>query len=886
MRKDGMTEQEIVEATGLKSSQELREQYRYDNNLNRLYLIHRAKVLAEHDGLGPTEIGKELGVAEGTVRSWLNNEHTEERLMVAYNTADFLRSQVDSKGMIDVGPGVEYGLGVTRDRLNEALYILRQEGYEVYSGRVPQPTNPNPKRKTTQTVLCPPGTEEKEIYVYSNVHSIDNQFTSKDGGETFVPRQMQYPESMNSNRLQICYAEDGGKEKDGLIEIRRGVDDLSLGTSNYAQVRILVDGTHYLKGMAVYADDLPDGIDVRFNTNKSSNVPMISYNEDGSPGKNCVLKPISTSDPTNPFGSLISSQDTYIGSDGQEHLSLINKRANEGDWSDWSDRVPAQFLSKQPISLIRRQTNQALRERREELQEIEALTNPTIRRNLLNTFASDCDSTAVHLYAAALPSQKWHVILPVPSLPDNEVYAPQYENGTQVALIRYPHAGTFEIPILTVNNRRRNAERVVGRDSEDAIGINANVAARLSGADFDGDTVMLIPTGGNTGIHIRSTAPLRGLENYDPGLEYPGTATSKRMTEDYKQIQMGVISNLITDMTLEGATEDELARAVRHSMVVIDAVKHDYDYQRSYVDNQIRDLHRRYQNSSSGGAATLISRSKGPVDVPERRGEAHVNIQGSPHYDPNRPEGALIYTPSGRHRYRRNEDGTYTETDELRTQKSTRMAETDDATTLISTMHTRQEEIYAQYANTLKGMANLARTEAATSPRLEYSPSAAITYATQVQHLTSELNLARRNAPRERAADRIATSRINAIKADNPYLDSDDLGKIAAQQMAIARAETGSQRHTINITPQDWEAIQAGAISDSMLTEILQYCDISTIRQYATPRNSVQLTGGQEARIRSLFNSGNLTLNQIAQEVGVSPTTVRNFLSSEVASYA
>ena len=38
----------------------------------------------------------------------------------------------------------------------------------------------------------------------------------------------------------------------------------------------------------------------------------------------------------------------------------------------------------------------------------------------------------------------------IPSMKENEVYAPNYKNGEQVALIRYPHAGTFEIPILTV----------------------------------------------------------------------------------------------------------------------------------------------------------------------------------------------------------------------------------------------------------------------------------------------------------------------------------------------------------------------------------------------------------------------------------------------------
>src|SRR5690606_28591941 len=76
------------------------------------------------------------------------------------------------------------------------------------------------------------------------------------------------PVSVNSKRLQVRYGDEGGEAMDGVIELRRGVDDISLGGKNYAQVRIAVDGDRYLKGMAMYADDLPDGVDLRFNTNK------------------------------------------------------------------------------------------------------------------------------------------------------------------------------------------------------------------------------------------------------------------------------------------------------------------------------------------------------------------------------------------------------------------------------------------------------------------------------------------------------------------------------------------------------------------------------------------------------------------------------------------
>lgn len=326
------------------------------------------------------------------------------------------------------------------------------EGYPVYGGRVDQITNPG--KKTTLRVICPPGTEHKEIYDFENINSLKD-YVSHDDGETFDPKFV-YPKSMDSKRLQIRYSEDGGELKDGVVEIRRGVDDLSLGESHYAQVRILVDGSHYIKGMAVYSDDLPDGVDVMFNTNKKKGTPKMD-----------VLKPIKD-DPDNPFGSLIKEgvndpdnptsvkggQSYYYDKNGKKQLSLINKRAEEGDWGEWADKLPSQFLSKQSRTLIKKQLNLAAADKQSEFDEICSLTNPTVKKALLKSFADDCDAAAVHLQAAALPRQKYQVILPLTSIKDNEVYAPNYKNGETVALVRYPHGGTFEIPVLTVNNKQ------------------------------------------------------------------------------------------------------------------------------------------------------------------------------------------------------------------------------------------------------------------------------------------------------------------------------------------------------------------------------------------------------------------------------------------------
>lgn len=861
LKKSGMSEKEVAESMGLTTSQ-LRTQVGLAKDERRAIDVATAKGLREK-GYSLNEIAEKMGYKnDSSVRSLLN-ENSEARMNQAKNAAEFLKKQVNEKGMIDVGVGVERELGISKEKMKQALYILEMEGYKVYGGGVPQATNPG--KQTNIQVLCPPGTEHKEIYNFDKINSV-RDYVSHDGGETFDPRWV-YPKSMDSSRLKIRYAEEGGKEKDGVVEIRRGVEDLSLGESHYAQVRILVDGKKYIKGMAVYSDDMPDGVDVVFNTNKSKDVPKMD-----------VLKNISN-DPDNPFGSLIKAgitdpdkddgvkggQSYYYDKNGKKQLSLINKRAEEGDWSEWKDGLPSQFLSKQSITLIKKQLNLAAADKQAEFDEICSLTNPTVKKALLKSFADDCDAAAVHLQAAALPRQKYHVILPITSMKDNEVYAPNYENGEQVALIRYPHGGTFEIPILTVNNKHAEARRILGNTPTDAIGINSKVAERLSGADFDGDTVMVIPTGGK--VKITSTPPLKGLEGFDPKMEYPERAGMKYMKNT--QTEMGKISNLITDMTLKGATQDELARAVRHSMVVIDAEKHKLDYKQSEIDNGIASLKKKYQGTYDNdgryheGAATLISRAKSEVSVLKRK--------GSP----------IIDKETGKQTYKEvYEEYTDPKTGKtrVRTQKSTRMAETDDAYTLSS--GTPQEEAYAEYANKMKSLANQARKEMVTTGKIAYSSSAKATYQAEVDSLSAKLNVALKNAPRERKAQVIANAVVAAKKQENPDMTPSEIKKLNQQELTKARATVGAKRETIKVTDREWEAIQAGAISENKLTQILNHVDIDDLRQRATPRTTTSLSAAKINKISSMNASGYSTAD-IAKALGVSPATVSKYLKGK-----
>ena len=856
LKKDGHSEVEIAKMLGITnekgepSTGRLRTILGVAKSEQRAALVERANNY-KADGLGATEIGKKMGLPESTVRSLLNAK-SEARMNVAKTTAEFLKEQVDSKGMIDIGVGVERELGISREKLTQALYILETEGYVHYGGGVPQITNKG--QQTNIKVLCPPGTEHKDIYNFDQIHSVKD-YVSHDGGDTF-DKKFVYPKSMDSKRLAIRYAEDGGLEKDGVIELRRGCKDLDLGGSHYAQVRILVDNDRYLKGMAVYSDNLPDGVDVLFNTNKTKSTPKME-----------VLKKIKD-DPDNPFGSLIKEggQSYYIDDKGKKQLSLINKRADEGDWDEWANKVPAQFLAKQNVSLIKRQLGLTMDEKKEEYDKIMQLNNPTVKKAMLKTFAEECDSASVDLKAAALPRQRYQVLLPVPSLKENEIYAPNYRNGEQVALIRYPHGGTFEIPVLTVNNKHADSKKMMGTNPLDAVGINSKVAERLSGADFDGDTAMVIPTGGK--IKISSTPALKGLEGFDPKMKYGGKPEGTFKPMKATQKEMGVISNLITDMTIKGATPDELARAVRHSMVVIDAEKHKLDYKQSEKDNGIAELKKLYQGhydedgKYKEGASTIISKAKSQQSVPKRQGSATINEDGSLSW---KTADDLYYTDKR------------TGKQKMRTQQSTKMAEAKDAFELVSDANHPVEREYANYANFMKSMANTARKEMMSTGKIPLSSAASKVYAKEVASLDSKLNIALKNAPKERQAQLMANSIVSAKIKANPDMTKKEIKKAGQQALEASRAKVGAKRQSIDITDKEWEAIQAGAISETKLVKIINNTDKDKLKQRATPRPTNALPQAKINKINNMKALGYSTA-EIAEAVGVSPSTVTNHL--------
>jgi hypothetical protein len=893
LRKQGLSEVDIARGLGYiddngrevrVSTTALRAAKSIAKNEQRQANITQAQRLKDK-GMAVTEIGRQMGVNESVVRAWLAPGE-KDKADILQATATMLKDHVDKKTYVDIGAGVEQLVGVSETKLNTAAAVLREEGYMVHTIPVQQLGT---GKNTNVKVLCPPGTTWGDVMRNRDKIQQINSFT-EDGGRSYLG--LHPPLSIDSKRVDIRYKEDGGDKADGVLFVRRNVPDISLGTANYAQVRVLVDNSHYIKGMAMYKDDLPDGIDIVFNANKSNTGNKLD-----------ALKPISNN-PDNPFGAVVKqlgvrdTEGTGIvrqlvvrDSDGSERVtSAMNLVNEEGDWAKWSKSISSQVLSKQTPALAKKQLDQAYQARKKEFDEISALTNPTVKRKLMEAFADNTDAAAVHLKAAALPGQASHAILPIASMPPNQIYAPRYENGTPVVLIRYPHGGTFEIPDLVVNNKQPEARRLLG-DAKDAVGIHHSVAERLSGADFDGDTVLVIP---NRDGRIKTSPALEGLKDFDPRSTYraydgmktmdggvynaatksvdfpPGKSPSSKT----KGLEMGKVSNLITDMTIQGANTGEIARAIRHSMVVIDAEKHSLNYKQSAIDNGIAQLTAKYQPKIDGkaGASTIISRATSEVRVPER--VLRKASEGGPI---DRATGKKVYVETGA-TYPNKKGQTV-----LKTDKVERLALTDDAYSLVSgTVGLPMERVYANHSNKLKALANEARLVILDTGSIKYSPSAKAVYKDEVDALNRDLNLALRNAPIERQAQILANTIVKIQKESNPDMDATSLRKVKAQALNEARARTGAKKQQIVFTDRQWEAIQAGAIAPTKLSAMLANADIDRVKELATPRSTLMMTSSNISRAKAMFASGN-TRAEVAAALGVSVSTLDSAITGSEA---
>jgi DNA-binding CsgD family transcriptional regulator len=845
MRKQGMSETEIARGLGITTTQ-LRAKKTIARAERKQEQIDQAQRLKDK-GYSNVAIGERMGLNESSVRSLLA-PGSKDKANVLETTSSMLKSQVDKKGYLDVGSGVENHVGVSRDKLQTAVAMLQEQGYKVHYFKVEQVGT---GKQTTIKVLAK---GDSPFPKRDQIKSITD--FSDDGGRSFLG--LHPPISVNSRRIGINYAEDGGADADGVIYIRPGVKDLSIGNARYAQVRIAVDGTHYLKGMAMYKDDLPEGTDLVFNTSAKNT------------GRKKDAMKLMKDDPDNPFGAIVR-QRIEKGPDGRERVtSAMNIVNEEGNWENWSRSLSSQFLSKQNPALAKTQLNYTYETRKNQLDEILSLTNPTVRKKLLETYADATDAAAVHLKAAALPRQASHVILPIKSMKPGEVYAPNYRNGERVVLVRYPHGGTFEIPELKVNNRHSEARKLIGSGAKDAIGIHHKVAERLSGADFDGDTVLVIP---NDRGSVKTSPALEGLKGFDPRSSYPKYPGMKVISPSRKQQEMGNVTNLIADMTIRGANSEELARAIRHSMVVIDSEKHELDYKGSYAANGIAQLKEKYQGKTPTGklrgASTLITKASSEVRVPERKPRSAA--KGGP-IDP--VTGRKVYEETGR-TYINKMGKTVS-----KTTKTTRLGEAHvigkGAEALSS--GTAMEQVYVEHSNKLNALSNTARKAAVSTKGTPYSPSAKVAYSNEVASLNAKLNLALKNAPLERQAQVLANTQVSQRRQANPAMDPADVKKIKSQALTEARVRTGAKKQMIVLTQREWDAIQAGAISNHKLTQIINNSDLDTVKKLATPKRELKMTPTKRLRAQAMLGSG-YTQAEVADALGVSLTTLKTSIS-------
>ena len=854
LKANGLSETEIAKGLGMTTTQ-LRAQKSIAKNEKRKADAAMVARLKEK-GMSNTAIGRRMGINESSVRALLDPA-LKERAGSTEALAKELKKSVGKDGLVDVGLGVETNLGVTGTKLKTATAMLEAEGYHVHKVKVTQQTT---GKQTEMKVLVPPGMDYKTVLARRGEIKAPG-VNVEDRGRTVYG--IEKPTAISSNRLKVRYGPEGGTDMDGIIELRRGVKDLSLGGSNYAQVRISIDGTHFLKGMAMYSDDIPKGYDIRFNTNKKKTDNKLD-----------ALKPMKD-DPANPFGAVIRKQMHYE-SGGKKKLSGINIVNDEGTWGDWSKTLSSQFLSKQPVSLAKQQLQKVRDKRKAEFEEIMALTNPAVKKKLLQSFADSCDSDAVDLKAASLPRQASQVILPVPKMKPTEVYAPNFKHGEKVVLVRHPHGGRFEIPELTVNNKDPHARRSIGSKVKDAIGIHPKVAERLSGADFDGDSVLCIP---NNSGKVKTSPALKGLKDFDPKAMYPKYKGMTPMSKERTQLEMGKISNLITDMTIAGATQSEIARAVRHSMVVIDAHKHELNYKQSEIDNGIGALKKKYQGGTTGGAASLISRAGSTVYLPERK--ARSASKGGPI---DKKTGHKVWEETGR-TYNKPifDKNDPTKVVEWKTErsitKSSKLAETHDAFSLVSKNGSTIETVYANHSNSLKAMANEARKATLKIPSVRKNPQAAKTYAPEVKALKAKINEGLRNKPRERQAQVLADAVVRAKKQADPSLakDKERMSKVRRQALAEARARTGAGKKPFLITPKEWRAIQEGATSQAMLNKVLEMADETNVRELATPRSTPKISSSMISRAKAMSSRGK-TAAEIAEALGISTTSVHRAL--------
>ena len=357
---------------------------------------------------------------------------------------------------------------------------------------------------------------------------------------------------------------------------------------------------------------------------------------------------------------------------------------------------------------------------------------------------------------------------------------------------------------------------------------------------------------------IKHAKQFEALRDFDTKEAYPGYPGMKVISHAHQQKQMGVVTNLITDMTIANAKPDEIVRAIKHSMVIIDSEKHKLDWKRSEQENDIRALIEKYQvktDGSVGGASTLISRAKSKTYINQRRYKGIDPITGE-----------KIYEDTGKTNWQ----------GKIVQETSTQMADTKDARSLISGHNAMIERVYAKYANQMKDLALEARRELMRTPNLKYNPEAKKMYADEVESLQSKLTIAKQNAPLERQALILANVAVKQYLFDNPELKNDHgaLKKLKGRTLNEKLQVTGALKQHVKFTDREWEAVQAGAVHDTFLKDLLRNADSKQVKQLSMPKGKTTISPARKQRIEQMLSLG-YTQGDVADMLDISVSSVQ-----------
>jgi hypothetical protein len=408
------------------------------------------------------------------------------------------------------------------------------------------------------------------------------------------------------------------------------------------------------------------------------------------------------------------------------------------------------------------------------------------------------------------------------------------------------------------------------------------------------------------------------------------------MTAAEKGIEMGVVSNMITDMYAKGCEKyDHLERAVKYSMVVIDAEKHKLNYKHAYKDYNIEELKDIYQKKPDGthGASSLLSQAKSPKTIEARSQRYLIDPEtGEKQYlKPQKteknervkvkveaPEGYRWIDANGRahkSKYMKDENGkdiyeTYggqlkqdktgnyyydkgtgkdakvkwvnTGKTVKITQDISKMQWVKDARDLLSDNPNAIEKTYADYANHMKNLANTARKEyyrlehdPKEKAKVKIDPTSRRGYAEEVASLEEKLRVAKANAPKERQAQILANSRIHAALADDDegrYESGEAKRKLRGSALKQARIDVGAQKQRVTFTDREWEAIQKHALGETKVKQLLDNADSAEYTARALPREQ-KISPAKQNLIKSYYNAG-YTYEQIAALTDVSQGSI------------